>query len=47
MQINVKVGAFRTETVDAIVLGVFEGEPFVSVAASRRYSDQRRYYRTD
>ena len=32
MQINVKVGDFRTEAVDAIVIGIFEGEPLVSVA---------------
>ncbi len=32
MQINVKVGDFRTETADAVVFGVFEGEPLVSVA---------------
>ena len=32
MQINVKVGDFRTETADAIVFGVFEGEPLVSTA---------------
>ena len=33
MQIDVKVGNFRTEaTVDAIVVGVFEGEPLVSAA---------------
>ena len=34
MQINVKVGDFRTETADAIVFGIFEGEPLVSVAQS-------------
>ena len=34
MQINVKVGDFRTETADVIVLGVFEGEPLVSVASA-------------
>ena len=32
MQISVKVGDFRTETADAIVLGIFEGEPLVSAA---------------
>ena len=32
MQINVKVGDFRTETADAIIFGIFEGEPLVSVA---------------
>ena len=32
MQISVKVGDFRTETADAIVLGVFKGEPLVSAA---------------
>jgi leucyl aminopeptidase len=32
MQINVKVGDFRTETADAVVFGVFEGEPLVSIA---------------
>ncbi len=32
MQINVKVGDFRTETADAVVFGVFEGEPLASVA---------------
>ena len=30
MQINVKVGDFRTETADALVFGVFEGEPLVT-----------------
>lgn len=30
MQINVKVGDFRTETVDAVVFGIFEGEPLVT-----------------
>ena len=34
MQINVKVGDFRTETADAIVFGVFEGEPLVSTVQS-------------
>lgn len=32
MQINVKVGDLRTETADAIVLGILEGESLVSVA---------------
>lgn len=32
MQINVKVGDLRTETADAIVLAILEGEPLVSVA---------------
>ena len=32
MQINVKVGDFRTETADVVVFGIFEGEPLVSVA---------------
>ena len=32
MQINVKVGDFRTETADAIVFAIFEGETLVSVA---------------
>ena len=32
MQINVKVGDFRTEPVDAVVFGIFEGEPLVNVA---------------
>ena len=32
MQIDVKVGDFRTEAVDAIVFGIFEGEPLVSAA---------------
>ena len=34
MQINVKVGDLRTETADAIVLGILEGEPLVSVAST-------------
>ena len=32
MQISVKVGDFRTEAADAIVFGIFEGEPLVSAA---------------
>ncbi len=34
MQINVKVGDFKTEPADAIILGIFEDEPLVSVVGA-------------
>lgn len=37
MNINVKVGNFRTEAVDAIVFGIFEGE--ASLNGARQIAD--------